>query len=46
MVGGFVRVGDGHRDQGEDLDAAAGREPAEETALTIEDVTGGKRILD
>jgi 8-oxo-dGTP diphosphatase len=33
LPGGFVRVGDGHRDQGEDLDASARRELEEETGL-------------
>jgi 8-oxo-dGTP diphosphatase len=38
LPGGFVRVGDAHRDQGEDLDAAATRELEEETGLRAEDV--------
>jgi 8-oxo-dGTP diphosphatase len=33
LPGGFLRVGDGHRNQGEHLDAAAARELEEETGL-------------
>ena len=38
LPGGFIRVGDGHRDQGEALDAAAARELQEETNLSAMDV--------
>jgi len=38
LPGGFVGVGDGHRDQGEDLDAAATRELEVETGLRARDV--------
>jgi 8-oxo-dGTP diphosphatase len=37
LPGGFVRVGDGRRDQGEDIDAAARRELEEETGLSPDD---------
>ncbi|ATB27796.1 NUDIX hydrolase [Melittangium boletus] len=38
LPGGFLRVGDGQEDQGEDLDLAAARELQEETGLASEDV--------
>jgi 8-oxo-dGTP diphosphatase len=38
LPGGFVRVGDGQRDQGEDLDAAAAREVEEETGLPSDEL--------
>ncbi|MBK6692500.1 MAG: ADP-ribosylglycohydrolase family protein [Myxococcales bacterium] len=38
LPGGFVRVGDGHKDQGEDLAAAGARELQEETSLHPNDV--------
>lgn len=44
LPGGFVRVGEGRRDQGEDLDAAALRELEEETGLAQE--TAGRIPLE
>ena len=38
LPGGFVRVGDGHRDQGESLELAVGRELEEETGLRPNEV--------
>ena len=38
LPGGFLRVGDGGKGQGEDLDAAASRELEEETGLSPADV--------